>query len=66
MKEAAKFSVDVDYAGRGTIMLDGRDISSYVRKIEIASAVGEPTTVTVTFINVDVTAVNSVARESKS
>ena len=54
MKEPLLVEVDLSESGQGKIIIDGKDFSMNVAKIEISSAVGETTTVLITFVNVKV------------
>ena len=66
MNDAIKFAIEVDHKGTGKITLDGHDISKNVQSVRFSARAGEATVVTVDFVNVDVTAIGSVARQYKA
>ena len=50
----AKLTLDIDLAGRGTLMLDGQPLQNAVSGVHIVVAAGETTKATVTLDAVDV------------
>lgn len=54
IKEPLTIKFKSNQHGFGKTIIDGKDLSSHIRKVEIKCEVGEATTIKVEFINIDI------------
>lgn len=63
-REPLKFDIHLTPAGPGsTVSVDGKDLTGHVRNMTLRASRGEPTTLEIEFVNIDVTAIGDEWRE---